>query len=293
MTIAYPALRRCCLTVPGSSPRMLAKAASIAVDELVLDLEDGVVAAEKESARAAVVAALTGSALEGRQVAVRVNAIGTPWCHDDIVALAAIARDRLSLVLPKVESAADIGFVERLLPDVEAADRPTDIGLQCLIETAAGLAGVASIAAAGGRLEGLVIGYGDLASSLGYGADVDWSFVQQTVLLAARVNGIDAIDGPYFALGSAAAEAGLARACLQAAGFGFDGKWAIHPAQVATITSSFMPTEAELARAEAIVRKLDAARSGGAGVALLDGSMIDEAMRLGAMRILARARTAQ
>lgn len=264
---------------------MLRKAEVLAVDELVFDLEDGVAVGAKESARAAVVAALSGSAFAGRRVAVRVNAIGTRWCHEDIIALAAVDHPLLTLVVPKVESAADVGFVERLLLGLGAG--PV-LRLQCLIETAAGLSNIDAIAAAGVRVESLIVGYADLASSLGRSTAGDWSFVQHKLVLAARANGLLAIDGPYFDLRASAAE-GLEQACTIAADAGFDGKWAIHPSQIGPITAAFTPSHAAVAHAHVVVERLDAAKATGNGIAVVDDAMIDEAMRAGALRVLARA----
>lgn len=268
---------------------MLRKAEGLVVDELILDLEDGVAVAEKDAARAGVLAALSGSALASRRIAVRINAVGSRWCHEDIIALATVDHPTLTLVVPKVESAADLGFVERLLLGLEAGrGQGHRLGLQCLIETAVGLANIDAIAVASERLESLIVGYADLASSLGRSSSGDWSVVQQKIVLAARANGLSAIDGPFFDLAGSAGDA-LEQACAIAAGFGFDGKWAIHPSQIETITASFTPSDDAIAHARAVVAKLDEARAGGSGVALLDGAMIDEAMRAGALRVLARA----
>src|SRR5215213_7343007 len=138
-----PAPRRSCMSVPGSSPKMLAKAPTRGADEIVIDLEDAVATSAKDEARAIVVAALAEPAWEGVNCSVRVNAPRTPWCHADIVALASLERGPASLIVPKVESAGDLAFVERLLDGVEAAreggsgSRPMRV--QALIETATGV----------------------------------------------------------------------------------------------------------------------------------------------------------
>ncbi|MDX6627336.1 MAG: citrate lyase subunit beta / citryl-CoA lyase, partial [Solirubrobacterales bacterium] len=120
---------------------MLAKAAELAADEIVIDLEDAVAVAVKDDARALVVDCLRGTDWNERYVSVRVNAVGTPWCHLDLLALAELKRGPDSVVVPKVESAADLAFVERLLDGAEAGngDRSAPIGVQALVESAAGL----------------------------------------------------------------------------------------------------------------------------------------------------------
>lgn len=292
MTAAHPP-RRSCLSVPGSSEKMLGKAPGLGADELIVDLEDAVVASAKDDARALVAATLASDAWAGVAVSVRVNAPRTPWCHLDVVALAALARQPAALVVPKVESAGDLAFVDRLLDGVEAVSgRARPLRVQALIETAAGLARVQEIAAASPRLDALILGYADLTASLGRtgaGAnDLDgWRPAQDALLLAARAHGLQAIDGPYLGV---AVDDGFTAAARRARDLGFDGKWAIHPAQVAALNQAFTPTAEELERARAVLGALARAeRDGGAGAVALDGEMLDEAIRAAALRTLARA----
>jgi citrate lyase subunit beta/citryl-CoA lyase len=285
--------RRACLAVPGSAPDKLAKAAGRGADELVIDLEDAVAAGAKETARAAVVAALRELDFGGVTVSVRVNAPGTPWCEDDIAALAAIESPLRSIVVPKVEGAGDLALVERLLDDGAAGGRRREpIALQALVETARGVARADEIAAASPRLETLIVGYADLAASLGRtaagAADLHaWDAIRDTVLVAARAHDLQAIDGPHLGLqpdDAFHAAAGRAR------DLGFDGKWAIHPAQIAPLVELFTPTDEQVAHARAVLDALAAAeREGGQGAVALDGQMLDEAVRVAALRVLARA----
>lgn len=283
--------RRSCLTVPASSPRMLEKAPSTGADELVIDLEDAVAVAEKDAAREALPAALERIGAEGPALAVRVNAPRSPWCHRDIEALADAPNTLRSIVVPKVEDPGDLAFVERLLDGVEAASgRAQPLRVQVLIESAAGLARVEDIAAASPRAEALILGYADLAASLGRPArgDLDsWRATQERLLAAARAHSLTAIDGPHFELGD---DDGLAAACARTAGQGFDGKWAIHPSQIEPINRAFAPDAAQLESARAVLEALrTAAAEGGAGAVRLEGEMVDEAMAASARRILARA----
>ena len=287
MAPAGPPSRRSCLSVPGSSERKLAKAADLSADEVVIDLEDAVAVAAKDEARAATMAAL--SDWTGPGVAVRVNGPGTPWCHLDLAAMGALPELPASIVVPKVQSAGDLAFIDRLLDGVEAgAGRRAPLRVQALIETAAGLANVQEIAAASPRLDALILGYADLAASLGGARDLDaWLPAQHALLVAARAHGVQAIDGPYLGVApDAAFHAAAARAC----DLGFDGKWAIHPSQVDALNEAFTPHEAEVQRARAIVAALERAeRESGEGAVTLDGEMLDEAVRAAALRVLARA----
>ncbi|HYZ28579.1 MAG TPA: CoA ester lyase [Thermoleophilaceae bacterium] len=289
------AARRSCLSVPGSSEKMLVKAATLAADELVLDLEDAVAPDAKDDARSLVMRALATEALADRTVAVRVNGPRTPWCHADLIALAGARRPPDSVVVPKVEGAGDLAFVERLLDGAaRAAGSQRAVRVQALIETAAGLARVMESADASLRLDALILGYADLAASLGRspaGArDLDgWRPAQEAVLTAARAHGLQAIDGPH--LGVAVDEAFVA-AATRARDAGFDGKWAIHPSQIATLNEIFSPTATELERARAIVAALEAAERDGRGAVAFEGEMLDEAVRAAALRTLSRAGSA-
>jgi citrate lyase subunit beta/citryl-CoA lyase len=265
------ARRRSCLTVPGGSEKMLRKAASLGADEIVLDLEDGMAPDAKDAARRMVVEALRGGTFAGRLVAVRINGIGTPWHDADVAALARLKHDGLSMVLPKAASGDDIKRVAST----------TGLEVQALIETAAGLARCQEIAAASPSLVSLIIGYGDLASSLGRSESAGWDFAQEAVLLVARVNGLQAIDGPCFDLNAGSTR--LKDEAALTAAKGFDGKWAIHPSQIETINVAFTPGEDAVRRARGIIAALDAAQG---GVAMFGGEMIDEAMRGGSLRAL-------
>ena len=271
---------------------MLAKAPTRGADEIVIDLEDAVVASAKDEARETVVAALAGPQYDGVVTAVRVNAPRTPWCHRDVAALARLAGGAASIVVPKVQSAGDLAFVERLLDGVEAeAQIGKPMRVQALIETASGIDRLSEIAAASPRLDALILGYADLATSLGRaagaGAELDsWRAVQDAVLVAARANDVAAIDGPYLGVG---VNAGFTAAAQRARDMGFDGKWAIHPAQVAALNELFTPGAEEIAHARDVIAALERAeREGGRGAVALDGQMLDEAVRVAALRVLAR-----
>jgi citrate lyase subunit beta / citryl-CoA lyase len=296
-----PRARRSCHVVPSTSARMLEVAAGLAADEVILDLEDSVAPGAKgASARAATVAALNGG-LAAPTRAVRVNAVDTPHCHRDLVAVVTGAGAALDVVvLPKVDDPSHVTFAHHLLSALEAelGLAPGRIGLEAQIESARGLVGVEAIAAScPARLEALVVGPGDLAASLGMpqttiGAPVPgypgdgWHHTLSRVLVAARAAGLHAIDGPYATIrdpDGLRASAGRARA------LGYDGKWSIHPDQIAPLNETFGVPAADLERARRVLAAHAEALARGSGAAPLDGEMIDEATRRLAQSLLRRA----
>ncbi len=285
--------RRSCLSVPGSSEAMLAKAALLPVDEVVIDLEDSVAPAAKGEARDLVTGLLARDAMPAPAVAVRVNAIDSPWFEEDVSELAGRVGTRIaSLVVPKVESAGDLARVTELLDSL--GEPATGVHLQALVETAGGLLRAGEIAASSPRLEALILGYADLAASLGRLPGPDspdrWLHAQETLLVAARAYGLQAIDGPYLGIRD---DEGLRVRADRVRALGFDGKWAVHPAQIEAINEAFTPTLDEFERASAVVDALERAAEGEArGAVELDGAMVDEASRKLALQIVARGRAA-
>jgi citrate lyase subunit beta / citryl-CoA lyase len=293
---------RSCLSVPGSSARMQAKSVTLDADQVLFDLEDATAPSEKVGARAVIVASLRMLDFGQRAVAVRVNGTDTQWCYRDIVEVVEPAGDRIdALILPKVESAADVHFVDRLLSQIELAQEwPVGrIGMEVLIESARGLQQVDAIAAASARLHALIFGPGDLSASLGlgqltiglpdsgYDGDI-WHYALVRLLVAARVNGLLAIDGPYAAFADLD---GLERSARRTAVLGFDGKWVIHPTQIPVVNHVFSPDEATYARAEGILAAYRQATEGeGRGAVRYEGEMIDEATRKMAEAVARRGR---
>lgn len=298
--------RRSCLTVPGSNPRMIAKARGIDADEIILDLEDSVAPRAKADARTAVAAALLEGGWEGRTRAVRINAWDTRWTYRDLVEVVETAGAELDcLVLPKVRDASHVTAVDLLLAQVErSCDLPVGaIGLEAQIEDAEGVTEVHRIARASPRLESLVFGPGDFMASIGmsslvvgepppaYTADA-YHHVHMTILLAARASGLQAIDGPY---GRIADLDGLRRSSESSDALGLDGRWVVHPSQVAICNEVYSPTPEAYARAEAILAAYERATSAGGGhtgAVVLDDEMIDEASRKMALSVAAKGRAA-
>lgn len=269
---------------------MLEKAIGLEVDEVVFDLEDSVALEAKEQARELVVEFLTRERTIAPAVAVRVNVFASPWGERDVMELARRAGRRIdSLIMPKVERREDIAEVQRLL-DSEA-ERAAGVRLQALIETAAGLLHIAKIATASRRLESLILGYADLAASLGRASGPttpeSWLYCQEMLLVAARAAGLQAIDGPYLDIRD---QAGLRLRAEHVRALGFDGKWAVHPDQLTVINAAFTPKADEIARARAVLDALRCAK--GRGAVELHGEMIDEASRKLALQVVARARAA-
>jgi len=278
---------------------MLSKARGLAADEVVIDLEDSVAPAVKVQARAAVTAAVAQGGWGRRAVAVRINGPATSWCHRDVIDVVAGTGEGLaSLVVPKVESPAELEFVDRLVGMVEQeVGRAAPVGLQALIETAAGLRHIHAIAHASPRLETLIVGYADLSASLGLPPEGDqsgdrWHHVLATVLIAARDAGLQAIDGPYLAIKDLD---GFRAAAQRAHALGYDGKWALHPTQIDVLNDLFAPSAEELEHARGVLEALEAAERGedGRGAVMHEGAMIDEASRKLAEQVVARGAAAQ
>lgn len=283
--------RRAALCVPATQSDRIAKAIASGADEVVIDLEDAVPVGEKDRAREALQALDWAAVSDGRvRVAVRVNAVGTPWCHRDLDLVASGGAPVASVIVPKVESRGDLDFVERLLTGLEAesGQEGRRVGVQALIETAAGVADLPGIVSRPDRLEALILGYADLAASLGRrGArPAVWVPAQHALLVAARSAGVAAIDGPHL---SVADDAEFRDAVGHAADFGFDGKWVIHPRQVEAVMQGFTPAPVEVERAGRILQAMADAAAQGLGAVELDGQLVDEAMALAARRVLARA----
>lgn len=280
-------LRRSELSTPGTSEKMMAKAAASGADLVFLDLEDSVAPAEKKAARARVADALVAHDWGTTTRAVRINGVHTPWAHGDLIEVVTGAGAALDVVIvPKVKAARDVWFVETLLDELEAdLGLGRRIGIEVLIEETEALARVEEIAACSPRLEALILGVGDLSASQGirtghigeaadrYPGDM-WHYARNRMIVAARANGLDAIDGPYANFHD---PDGYRREAGWAATLGCVGKWAIHPSQIGIANEVFAPTPEEVERARRAVEAVREAEAAGAGAARLGGIMIDAA----------------
>ena len=289
ITEARRRLHRSELAVPGSRPELFEKAAAGRADYVFLDLEDAVAPDNKEAARRNVVEALgdidwRGS---GKTVSVRINGLDTHYMYRDLIDVVERAGAHVDTILvPKAGVPADIYTVDALLTQIEAAMGLTHrIGIEALVETALGMANVEAVAAASPRLEALHFGVADYAASCrartitigGLNPDYpgdQWHSALSRMLVACRANGLRAIDGPFGDFGD---PEGFTAAARRAAALGYDGKWAIHPAQIDLANDVFTPPESEVDQARRVLRALDEAAAAGRGAAQLDGRMIDAA----------------
>jgi citrate lyase subunit beta/citryl-CoA lyase len=258
------------LYVPGSNARALEKARTLPADGLILDLEDAVAPAAKEDARRAVAAALGAGGWAPREVAVRVNGAATPWGAADLASAARSGAD--AVVLPKVERAEEVAWAERAL---DAAGAPPALALWCTIETPRGVLAAPSIAAAGGRLACLVMGTSDLVKDLRARHTPGRAEVMVAlgaVLLAARANGLAALDGVHLDLSD---PAGFEAACRQGRDLGFDGKTLVHPRTIEAANRIFAPAAEELALARRVIAAHAEAVAAGQGVVVVDGRLVE------------------
>jgi citrate lyase subunit beta/citryl-CoA lyase len=273
-------LRRSLLYVPASSEAMLRKAGTRGADVLIVDLEDGVLPEAKDAARARTERLWAELDFGRSEVLLRVNAPGTPWHGRD---LAAAARIRpAGVVLPKCEDPEAVAGV---------AGRLQGTPLFLMIETARGVLAAPGLARVA-PVAGLLFGAADFRASVRASRDPDEAellLARSALVLAARAAGIEAFDTPLFEYRD---EAALERSAGRARALGFDGKTAIHPAQVAVINRVFAPTPQEIRRAEAVVAALEAAAREGRGVATVDGEMVEALHAAEARRALARAKKA-
>jgi malyl-CoA/(S)-citramalyl-CoA lyase len=304
-------IQRSELAVPGTSEHFFRKAAAGPADSIFLDLEDAVVPSRREEARAKVVAALEEIDWGRKIISVRINGLTTRWGLEDILAISNCRRlDRI--LLPKVQTAEDVMFVDRLLGGLEhTRPRARPIGIEVLIETALGLANVEQIAGSSKRLQTMAFGVGDYSIELesfdtvfgSPNADYailaredgespvrhwndQWHFALARIANACRAYNVRPIDGPYADYGDAE---GYIGSCQRARSLGFEGKWAIHPSQVALANEAFTPRPAQIAWALKISKSMALASADGIGAIGLDGVLIDRAHIKLAQKILLRA----
>ena len=291
------------LAVPGSSERFIEKSRGLPVDALFLDLEDAVAPAAKVDARAQIVAALKQGGWQAPTITVRVNDWDTPWTTADVLEVVGGAGAHIdAIVLPKVRTAEQVIALDMVLGQAEASvGLPVGrIGLEVQIEEAQGLQQVDAIAAASPRLETLVFGPGDFMASMGMrglsvgsqidGYDADaFHYVLSRILLAARANSLQAIDGPYVSIRDLP---GFRKSAAKSAALGYDGKWVVHPSQVEAGNELFTPDPSQVERAERIVdaySKATAVAGGAVGAIVVDDEMVDEAGLKVAQVILTKA----
>jgi malyl-CoA/(S)-citramalyl-CoA lyase len=295
-------LYRSKLFVPGSRPALFEKAAASAADVICLDLEDAVAPADKDAARDHIVQALKNVDWGVKTVTVRINGLDTNYCYRDVLALVEKGGERLdAIMIPKVGCAADVYAIDMLISQAsDFAGRKKRIGLEVIIETTLGLSNIDAIAASSKRLESLHFGSADYAASQrmrttnigGGNADYAmltdkqpgaarerhwndlWHYPLFRMTQAARAYGLMAIDGPF---GDYSDADGFRAQAKRTATLGCEGKWAIHPSQVALANEIYTPPAREVERAEAILAAMKDAQSKGLGAVALNGVLIDAA----------------
>ena len=299
--------RRSCLSVPGSSEKMLGKAPNLGADMVFLDLEDAVAPLEKEAARDKVVKAINDLDWGDTVLCVRVNAWDTKWTYRDVIHVVENSSERLDeIMLPKVQRAADVHALDMLLTQIEeTTGRKSQVGIEPQIETARGLINVEEICAASPRLETIVFGPADFAAStempvLTGGVQIaeypgdHFHYVFSKILMAGRANGLQVIDGPYLKIRELDA---LRDYSMRTRILGYDGKWALHPDQVKVINEVFTPTQEQFDHAIDLLEAYEKATTEGdpgerKGAVMFGDEMIDEASRKMATKFLRRGERA-
>ncbi len=307
-------LNRSELAVPGSRPELFEKALRSQADIVFLDLEDAVAPDEKSKARRFVIQGLNDLDWESKTVSVRINGLDTHHMYRDVVDLVEQAGKFIDLIMiPKVGTAADVYAVDMLVTQIEQAKGfGNRIGFEHIIETALGMQNITEIAAASNRNESLHFGVADFAAStqarttgIG-GANPDYSVVTDRLedgsravhwgdmwhyslarlVVAARANGLRPVDGPF---GDFSDDDAYASAANRAAALGCEGKWAIHPRQIALANAAMSPSDAQIAGARRILDAMREAETEGKGAAALDGKLIDLASVRQAEVLVAKA----
>jgi malyl-CoA/(S)-citramalyl-CoA lyase len=295
-------LNRSELAVPGSQPNMFEKAAQSDVDVIFLDLEDAVAPDEKAQARKNIIEGLNTIDWNTKTMSVRINGLDTHYMYRDVVDVIEQAGERLDLIMiPKVGTAADIYAVDMLCTQVEdAVGLKKRVGFEHIIETALGMQNITEIAGASKRNESLHFGVADYAAytrarttNIGgvnpdYAVLTDpdgdgnrmthwgdmWHYAIARMVVAARANGLRPVDGPF---GDFQDPDGYRAAAYRAAVLGCEGKWAIHPSQIALANEVMSPSEAEITKAHRILEAMAEAEAAGKGAVSLDGRLIDYA----------------
>ena len=311
---ATPRLNRSELSVPGSSLKMIEKAAQSAADVVFLDLEDAVAPDDKPQARKNIIQAINDIDWGKKTLSVRINGLDTHYMYRDVVDVVEQAGERLDLIMiPKVGTAADIYALDMLVTQIETAKgRKKRLGFEMIIETALGMQNVAEIAAASKRNESLHFGVADYSASTHarttnvggpnamYGVLTDkladgrrdyywgdmWHYATARMVVAARANGLRPIDGPF---GDFKDPDGYKAQANRAAVLGCEGKWAIHPSQLDLGNEVFSPGEKEVAQARRVLAAMEQGLREGKGAVALDGKLIDIASIRQAKVMVAKA----
>ena len=266
--------RRSVLYMPGSNARALDKAKTLSADGVIFDLEDSVAPEAKEAARQQVVDAVKMGGFGAREVFIRINGVDTPWHADDLSAAAHAAPD--VILVPKVSSSDTLELIGRRMLDMGTNHKTR---VWAMIETPLAVFNILEIAAAARdsetRLAGFVMGTNDLAKDtrarLVPGRTPMLAWLSMCVA-AARIHGIDILDGVYNDIGNAD---GFAKECAQGVELGFDGKTLIHPSQIEPCNKAFSPSPTDVEQAHKMIAAFDQPENKGKGVVSIDGRMVE------------------
>jgi len=299
--------RRSCHAVPGSNPRFLEKAQGLEADQVFLDIEDSVAPIAKADARKNIVDVLNTGDWSGKVRTVRVNDWTTQWTYKDVIEVVEGAGANLDcIMLPKVQTPEQVVALDTLLTQIETT-MGCDvgrIGIEAQIENALGLINVDAIATASPRVATIIFGPADFMASSnmkslvvgeqppGYDVGDAYHYILMRILMAARAHDKQAIDGPYLQIKDLD---GFSRVAGRSAALGFDGKWTLHPDQIAAANEVYSPKQEDYDHAENILDAYEyyTSEQGGAkGAVMLGDEMIDEASRKMALVISAKGRAA-
>ena len=283
-------LCRSIISVPANREKMADKALSLDADVIMLDLEDSVPVDRKDEARGRAISILQGANPAGKVFSCRINGMDTPFAYRDLIDIVEAAGESIdTVVIPKVNDAAEVKAVDYFLTQIELRmGFRRRIGLEPSIETALGMMRVGEIAFSSPRIEALVFGVADYSASLtmpgggisGHGERTAlypgdrFHFPLSRMAMAAKAAGLAAIDAPY---GDYKDPEGLRLSCLAGAGLGYDGKWVIHPDQIAIVNEVYSPSEEDFHRSVRILDAYEQAGAAGVGSIALDGKMVDAA----------------
>ncbi|HVP83676.1 MAG TPA: CoA ester lyase [Rhizomicrobium sp.] len=259
--------RRSVLYMPGSNPRALEKAQTLPADALILDLEDAVAPDAKDVARKQVHDAAKAKGFGKREIVIRINGLSTPWGADDLKA--AVEANPDAILVPKISKPEDLHEIDNRI------GHQSSVRVWAMVETPLAILNIQAIAAAGGRLSCFVMGTNDLIKEVRGQHTPDRMNLSAALglsVLAARANGLIAIDGVYNDIQNAD---GFAETCRQGRAFGFDGKTLIHPSQLEACNEIFAPSAAEVEAARKVIAAFELPENKGKGAIKVDGRMVE------------------
>jgi citrate lyase beta subunit len=278
--------------MPGDDRRKIEKAATLGVDCVCMDMEDGVAISHKTEARAVIAQAMKDLDFGNAERCIRINSFGSGFEKFDLAA--AVATNPDAVVVPKVETAAQVRMISEYIETYEQASKAERGSIRLLVgvETAKGVLNLKEIAEADRRLEAVIFGAEDYAASIGATRTKEANevlYARSAVVTACAANELQAIDMVYIDFRDME---GLRTEAEQGARLGFGGKQIIHPNQVAVVQEAFTPSAEAIEYAQRVVATFAASQREGKGAFALDGKMIDMPLLKNAQKVLDRAKAA-